>query len=350
MRKLRPLNAKRKTDGGYLIGQENMTLPSNIYLERIKGNYLSRIQEGFSFIDLARKIRPGDTVFIKPNLTFPHYRKAVMTSPECVEKIICALKDYGVKIIVGESDSGGYNRFSMDKVFEKTGLRSIAANHGVELVNLSGLPARNIQFTYKHKSFMVPLPRLLLDEVQLFITAPVPKIHMHTKVSMSIKNQWGCIQEPGLRLKLHPYFKKVILEVNKAIGASVSVIDGRFGLNRSGPMEGDVEELDWLMVADNILSADRTGCRLMGIDPDKVPYLRFFGKNQEQQWTEAINCNQDLDQFSGKTFYLKRKWTDYPGHFAFRSPLLAYLAYHSPLSEVLHKFLYLFRDKFYEYG
>ena len=327
-----------------------MTIPNNIYIERIEGNYLSRIQEGFDFIDLNGKIKSGDTVFIKPNLTFPHYRKGVMTSPECVEKIIIALKDYSVRIIVGESDSGGYNRFSMDKVFEKTGLKDIAAKYGVELENLSGLPAKNIQFEYESKGFVVPLPRLLLEEVQLFITVPVPKIHMHTKVSMSIKNQWGCIQEPGLRLKLHPYFKKVILEVNKAIRASVSIIDGRYGLNRSGPMEGDVEELDWLMVSDNILTADLACCRLMGIEPDKVPYLHFYRKNHGQQFAEAINCNQDLAPFTDKTFYLRRKWTDYPGNFAFRSPFLAYLAYHSPLSEIMHKFLYLFRDEFYKYG
>jgi uncharacterized protein (DUF362 family) len=186
-----------------------MTIPNKLYLKHIDGDYAARIPEAFAYIELDRKIKPCDTVFIKPNLTFPHYRKGVMTSPECIEHIIRALKDYGVRIIVGESDSGGYNRFSMNKVFEKTGLRSMAVKYGVGLVNLSGLPARNIHFEFRRKHFRVPLPRLLLDEVQLFMTVPVPKIHMHTKVSMSIKNQWGCIQDPGLRLKLHPFFKRL---------------------------------------------------------------------------------------------------------------------------------------------
>jgi len=206
-----------------------------VFIERINEDYLGRIREGFSFVDIAAKIRAGDTVFIKPNLTFPHYREGVMTSPECVEQLVVALKDYTSNIIIGESDGGGYNRFSMDEVFEKTGLRSIAKKHNVKLVNLSKLTPRNIYFHYKQREFSVPLPQLLLDEVQLFITVPVPKIHANTGVSMSIKNQWGCIQEPTLRLKLHPYFKKVILEINKAINVGISVIDGRYGLNRNGP-------------------------------------------------------------------------------------------------------------------
>jgi hypothetical protein len=114
-------------------------------------------------------------------------------------------------------------------------------------------------------------------------------------------------------------------------------------------MEGDVEELGWLMASDNILTADRACCRLMGIDPGKVPYLRYYAENRKQRLSEPFQCNQDLGLFPKKTFYLRRKWTDYPGYLAFRSSQLAYLAYHSPLSDMLHKLLYLFRDQFYEY-
>lgn len=326
-----------------------MSSPPKIYIERIGNDYFTKIREGLEYIDLAGKVKSGDTVFIKPNLTYPHYREGVMTSPECVEQLILALKEYSVNVIVGEADSGGYNRFSMDEVFEKTGLRRVAEKHQVRLVNLSKLPSRCIYFEYKRKKFSVPLPLLMLDEVQLFITLPVPKIHMHTGVSMSIKNQWGCIQEPSLRLKLHPYFQKVILEVNKACKVAVAVVDGKLGLNRSGPLEGDPVELGWLMIADNILAADYLGSTLIGIDPNSIRYLRFFHDDQPIPPLTKFNFNRDFREFSGPHFYLRRKWTDYPGYFAFQSSILAYIAYHSPLSGMLHKLLYLFRDKFYEH-
>ncbi len=320
-----------------------------IFIEHLDNNYLAQIQEGLSYIDIASKVKLGDTVFIKPNLTFPYYKEGVMTSPECVEQLVVALKDYSNRIIIGEADGGGYNRFSMDEVFEKTGIRSIAKKHDVKIENLSKLPARDIHFEYRGRQFAVPLPQLLLDEINLFVTVPVPKVHMHTGVSISIKNQWGCIQEPSLRLSLHPYFQKVILEVNRALKVGVSIIDGKFGLNRNGPMRGDTVDLGWLMVANNILAADAACCTLMGIDPFSVNFLAFYKKNEPIPELNDIQFNLDYKKFIGPQFYLKRELCDYPGYFAFRSPFLAYLAYHSPLSRILHKGLYLFREKFYDH-
>ncbi len=62
-----------------------------IFIEYLDKNYITRIQEGFSFVNMAAKIGTGDTVFIKPNLTFPRYRQGVMTSPECIESLLKSL-------------------------------------------------------------------------------------------------------------------------------------------------------------------------------------------------------------------------------------------------------------------
>jgi uncharacterized protein (DUF362 family) len=326
-----------------------MSKVPSIFIESLGNDYLPRIREGLSFIGLGNRIKPGDTVFIKPNLTYPHYKAGVMTSPECIENLIIALKDYSVNIIVGETDSGGYNRFSMDEVFEKTGLRLIAKKHDVKVVNLCKLPSRDIHFMHNQKEFSVPLPQLLLDEVDLSITVPVPKIHMYTGVSMSIKNQWGCISDPAQRLKLHPCFEKIVFEVNKVLNFGVSIIDGRYGLNRSGPLRGDVVDLGWIMITDNILAADMVCTKLMGIKPLSIKYLRFYSENNPLPDPELFRFNQDYSRFSGPPFYLKREFWDYPGYFAFNSSLFAYIAYRSPISKVLHKVLYLFREKFYDH-
>ena len=328
---------------------KEMSGPIRVFIERLDRSYLARIQEGLSYIGMASKVKPGDTVFIKPNLTYPYYKEGVMTSPGCVEQLIQALKDYSLNIIVGEADGGGYNRFSMDEVFEKTGLRVIAKRHNVKLVNLSKLSSRDIYFDYKGQHFVVPLPRLLLDEIDLFITVPVPKVHGNTGVSMSIKNQWGCIQEPSLRLKLHPYFKKIILEVNKALKVGISIIDGKFGLTRNGPLRGDAVELNWITVADNILAADMVCCHLIGIDPLSIRYLHYYAENGPPVHLDEILFYRDYTRFVGPRFELKREWLDYPGYLAFYSSFFAHVAYHSSLSRALHKGLYLFREKFYDH-
>lgn len=322
-----------------------------VYLDRLESRYLPPVRAGFDWIGLGSKLRWGDTVFIKPNLTFPVFRKGVMTNPQCLEDVIVALRDYTDRIIVGEADSGGYNRFSIDHVFDAIGLRDLQRRYGIQLVNLSHCPYRPVGFSYRGREHSVPMSELLLDEVDLFVTVPVPKTHMNTRISMAVKNQWGCIPEPNMRLRLHPMFEKVIFEVNSLLRPSIAVVDGKYGLNRSGPMLGDAVELDWVMVADDVYAADVVGCDLMRIRPTDVYYLRYAGAHEGTVTsTSEIDLNEETKLYQRERFYLKRAWTDYPGVMAFRSSKIAYLAYYSPLADILHRLLYVFRKPFYDYG
>jgi hypothetical protein len=194
------------------------------------------------------------------------------------------------------------------------------------------------------------MPRLLLHEIDAFISMPVPKIHMNTRASLSIKNQWGCIQDPAERLKLHPFFAEVIFEVNRRLPKAHSIIDGRFGLNATGPMRGDVVDLNWLLVSNDLVAADRLCCKLMQIDERSVAYLQYF--RRQGWWTSfsEIALNQDWEPFKTVPFYLTRKWTDLPGLFCFKNSFLAWLGYRSPLSGLAHRLLYLFREPFYDYN
>jgi uncharacterized protein (DUF362 family) len=96
--------------------------PVRAFIDALSDGYQSVLQRGFEFCGGPRLIRPGDHVCIKPNLTFPYFRKGVMTNPEALEALIVFLKGYTDRITICESDSGGYNRFSMDEVFHKTGI------------------------------------------------------------------------------------------------------------------------------------------------------------------------------------------------------------------------------------
>lgn len=288
-------------------------------------------------------------MFLKPNLTFPVYRPGVMTSYECLKNVVEILVNRKYQVIIGEADSGGYNRFSIDEVFKGMGIDKLAAETGARIVNLSFTEPEWLEVRAGFRRLRVPVPKLLLHEIGAFITLPVPKVHLNTQVSMSIKNQWGCIQEPSERLKLHPYFAEVMYEFNRRLPNAHSIIDGRYGLNRSGPMLGDPVELNWLMVANDLVAADRICCRLMQIDELEVKYLRHF--RDRGWWPElpAIRLRPDWEQFRKTKFYLKRKWTDLPGLVCFNNSFLAWLGYRSPLAGFAHWLLYLFREPFYDY-
>jgi uncharacterized protein (DUF362 family) len=324
--------------------------PQKVYIESLKAGYEQAIERSVGSLTLIKAVNRTTRISIKPNLTFPEYRPGVMTNPAALEAVVSYLKNHTDHVSICESDSGGYNRFSMSEVFNATGITAMAKQYGVRTVNLSHEPSRAIEVTVRGKKLAVPLPILLLDETDLLITMPVPKIHMNTGVSISLKNQWGVIQEPALRLRLHPYFDEVIYAVNKAMSKTISIVDGKFGLNRSGPLKGDAVPLNWILMSDNVFAADFVCCSLMGIDPFSVPHLRYaLSREQIADWS-GIELNCDPAPFrAAKKFHLEREWTDYPGLLAFRSRWIAYLAYESPLAGFLHWLLYWFREPFYDY-
>jgi uncharacterized protein (DUF362 family) len=317
-----------------------------LFIDRLDRGYDDVIERGFAFLGASAHIGPQDRVAIKPNLTFPVFRPGVMTNPEAVEALLRYLTNYTSRITVCEADSGGYNRFSMTQVFQEIGLDKIAKRYGARLVNLSHEPSRPIRVRAGLRRLAVPMPTSLLDDTDLFITLPVPKVHVNTRNSGAIKNQWGTIQNPADRLRLHPYFKEVVYAINKIHRRALAIVDGKWGLTRSGPLRGDAVELNWMLLSDNLFAADAMVSRLQGFSPAEIPYLRWILKREGVGAHPEIACNTDWREFA-HAFELKREWTDYPGLIAFRSRVMAYLGYESPLARPLHKLLYKFREPFY---
>jgi hypothetical protein len=138
-------------------------------------------------------------------------------------------------------------------------------------------------------------------------------------------------------------------EFNRRLPRAYSFIDGRYGLNRTGPMLGDVIDFNFVLGSNDLVAADRVCCRIMQIDEQRVSHLRYF--QSRGWWTEfsAIRLNEDPAKFQKVQFYLVRKWTDYPGLICFNNAFLAWLGYHSPLAGLAHWLLYLFREPFYDY-
>lgn len=320
---------------------------SRIFLSALGEDYAPAIAGGFRWLGEAGTIRPGTRVAIKPNLTFPTYREGVMTSPAAVMALLEYLKQHTDRITLCEADSGGYNRFSMDEVFRATGLADFANRLGVRVVNLSGEPSRPIEVKAGRHILRIPLPSLLLHDTDLFITMPVPKVHLNTGVSFGIKNQWGVIQEPALRLKVHPWFNEVVYAVNKAMPRTLVVMDGRFGLDRSGPLLGDPVRLDWLMVSDSLFHADLAAAGLIGVDWRRIPHLAYAARREGIASLDGVEWSAPPEGFRRGPFHLRRKWTDYPGVVCFNSRIAAWVGYESPLARPLHWLLYRFREPFY---
>lgn len=300
------------------------------------------VEAGLRWIGWEELVERDARVFIKPNLTFPSHLPGVTTSPRVIEAVIAALKARTSNITVGESN-GGYHSFEAEEAFEKHGIYEIADRYGVQVVNLSRDKHEVVKMKIGSKDVEVTLPSLLLHDIDVFVTLPVPKIHAMTGVSLGFKNQWGC-NPSTMRLREHSKFNEKIIAINKILNPKIVVYDGTYFLDKNGPMKGEPIRMDILMIANDIGAGDFVGCQLMSIDPFSIEHLSAAYKAEMLPHSlSQVAINADIQSFAKREFRLERSLLNWIALPAFHSSLLTTIMYDSEIGKLLHNIFYIIR-------
>jgi len=294
------------------------------------------------WIDARRIIVPGARVFIKPNLTWRTPTPGVTVTPEFLRALVEALLPLSSDITIGESE-GGQACFQAEDAFEAHGLYALSREHGIKIVNLTRCPHERRSATVQGREISVELPSLLLRDVDVFVTVPVPKIHAMTGVSLGFKNQWGCLGDK-MRVTEHPRFGPVVLAINKLLNPRLCIFDGTYFLDHTGPMMGEPVPMNLVIAGDHVGPATRLCCEVMGIDPRSIPHLRL-AENEgllPASLADAV-VNRQPREFAGRRFRLRRAPINYVHLAAFHHRFLNRLFYDSSLADGLHEVLWTIR-------
>ncbi len=309
-------------------------------------DYARTLREALDWLGAAAPLGRAGGVFVKPNLTYPRFQPGVTTTPEMIEAALTVLRQLHPRVVVGESD-GGYGSFAIRDAFENFGLFRLGRRLGVEVVNLSQTPTRPVRFALPRGDLTLELPRFLLDEGFVTVTLPVPKVHCMTGVSLSYKNQWGCIPDM-MRLRLHYYFNDLIGPLNEALRVRLALVDGAYGLTKNGPIaEGLAVQPGWLVCSRSPGAADRVTAHLMGLRLEDYAHYRAIHRRTPLPRLAAIATNTALEPYLRQTprFYLKRHFWNYVAKTTWYSRRWGYLVYESPLADLLHRIMYTFRER-----
>jgi hypothetical protein len=112
----------------------------------------------------------------------------------------------------------------------------------------------------------------------------VMKTHMHTGVTLSIKNMKGCLwRRSKVDLHMLPEVggqREKPLDIAIADMASVlrphlAIIDGTIGMEGLGPSAGKPKALGLVLAGVDAFATDSIACELMGISARDVPHLRI---------------------------------------------------------------------------
>jgi len=278
-------------------------------------------------------------IALKPNLTYPYYKRGVTTSPIVIRETVKILREYTAHISIVETD-GGYGAWKAEEAFSNHGLYALRDEYGIEVVNLMDESCEPISFRSRWRTYQLPLPSRLLHDTDLLISMPVPKIHGMTGLTLSYKNQWGCIPDI-MRLRRHYIFDDAIIAINRALRPAV-LADGTYFLDQHGPMEGNQVRMDMIIGASDAGAFDRYVSELMGFPWQGVSYLKRAVKLGDMPaMLNDIEYNISPTEAQSHVFRLKRTMRDWIALIGFRSRFMTWLGYECWFGRVvLHQILY----------
>jgi uncharacterized protein (DUF362 family) len=314
-------------------------LERRVFVKKIEHSLQEAIWESMNGAGLLRCLTTSCRVVIKPNFTYPYYKPGVTTSPQVIRETAKILRQFTARLAIVETD-GGYGAWRAEEAFNGHGLYELRDEFGIEIVNLNDEPRELISFRSGRRTHQLPLPTRLLHDTDLFITMPVPKIHCMTGLTLSYKNQWGCVPDI-MRLRRHYIFSDAIIAVNRAL-KPVVLADGTYFLDRNGPMDGDPIRMDLIISATDAGAFDRYVAELMGFSWRRIHHLRRAVELGDMPSDlKDIKYNVQPEEARIHTFSLQRTLRNYIALIGFKSRFVTWLGYDSWFGKViLHSILY----------
>ncbi len=221
----------------------------------------------------------GKQVLLKPNAgRLAKASSGIVTHAQAVAAAIDAFREAGAIVAVGESPITGVDTM---EAFETTGIAQAARERSCALLDMDARPCIETPAPegVTIKSFKVCPEYFGFDFI---VSMPVMKTHMHTGVTLAVKNMKGCLWRRS-KVKLHmlpPVAGSDEKPINIAIAdmagilrPHLSIIDGTVGMEGLGPGAGQPKPLDVIAVSADAFAADAVACRLMGTRAEDVPHL-----------------------------------------------------------------------------
>lgn len=255
-------------------------------------------------------VKRSSKVLLKPNLLSPRVpEEAVDTHPEFVRAVAVLVKECGGIPVIGDSPGSFFTTKSVDEVYEKSGMKKVADEEGIELVrfdkaiHIKGYPIAKASKDY-----------------DLIINLPKFKTHTLTMFTGAIKNTFGFM--PGLnKVQCHKKapntkeFCKILADIFSITRPGLSIMDGIVGMDGDGPAAGRVRKFDLILASRDGVSLDAVFGGIAGFPYSKNILLREVAERGlgRGRLEEIEISGEDLDSVRIKDFKMPK--TELPYRF-----------------------------------
>jgi len=268
--------------------------------QKYAGPLVATIRAGL----LATGARPdmfvGKRVLLKPNMVEPSRKISHMTTqPAVVVAAAEVFRGWGATVTVGEAP--GHVR-DTEMALAESGVSEAIDAAGVRFADLNyeavaWQPNRGRRS--KLPGFWFPRSILEADYV---VSLPKMKTHHWMGVTASMKNLYGVL--PGIvygwpKNVLHQHgIAETVYDVNASLPSLLAIVDGIDCMEGDGPIMGSLKPMGLVVVGTNLPAVDATVARIMGLPPERIPYLALaanrLGPLDEAQITQRGEAWRDV--------------------------------------------------------
>lgn len=227
----------------------------------------------------------GRRVLLKPNAgRVARPGDGITTNPEVVAAAIDAFVEAGARAVaVGESPITGVDTL---EALRASGIAAVAEARGCPVLDLDAGESVVLDAPagIAMRRFQVCAAVLDFDVV---VSIPVVKTHMHTGVTLAVKNMKGCLWRRS-KVTLHMLdpiaglsdrtLDIAIADMATVLRPHLSLVDATVCMEGLGPSAGTTRRLDLVLAGADAFAVDAVACALMGRRAADVPHLRMGGE------------------------------------------------------------------------
>lgn len=218
----------------------------------------------------SRNIRNAQ-ILIKPNLISARIGLLACTQGDFILAAARWFLDHNANVSIGDSPAFG----TADAVLEKIGIRKELRFLGIPVLDFN----KRVRTVRLSSGKYTGMAAEALD-CDLLINMPRVKAHAQLRVTLAVKNLFGCVV--GMRKPLWHMlhggkegpFPDHIVELLAVLPDSLTLVDGITAMHRSGPIGGDPFPLETAVSSTNPVAVDRALLMLLGIQPEASPLMQ----------------------------------------------------------------------------
>jgi uncharacterized protein (DUF362 family) len=261
----------------YGCGKQTVTPPARpnstvavLKAASYSADLLSLMEQGVKMCGLDVR---GKRVLLKPNLVEFDKQTCINTNAVVVAAAYELFQKLGAaEVIIGE---GPGHRRDAHYIAWEAGYRQAIPGFENKFVDLNRDDVYPAAGFLNDKELYLPKTALGAD---LIVSRPKMKTHHWAGATLAMKNFFGVVPGSVYGWPKNPLhyagISTSIVELNRIFRRTFAIVDGIVGMEGNGPIQGTPKNAGVLVMGSDLVAVDATCCRVMGIDPEKVEYLR----------------------------------------------------------------------------